>query len=78
MQRTQIYLTDDEQAAIRQLSVRTGATQSALIRTAIDQFITQNNQAASSTKRMVAFGMWQDHVDLSSLETLRSEERYKA
>ena len=77
MQRTQIYLTDDEQAAIRQLSVRTGATQSALIRTAIDQFITQNNQIVSPAKRMAVFGMWQDHEDLPSLETLRAEERFK-
>lgn len=75
MQRTQIYLTDDEQTAIRQLSVRTGTTQSALIRTAIDQFITQNNQTVSPATRMAVFGMWQDHEDLLSLETLRAEER---
>ena len=76
MQRTQIYLTDEEQVAIRQISVRTGASQSSLIRTAIDQYISQNAQAPNPDRRMAAFGVWQDHPDLPDLETLRSEERF--
>lgn len=75
MQRTQIYLTDEEQSAIRQISIRSGASQSALIRTAIDQYIAQNSQAANPNKRMQAFGVWQDHEVLPSLEILRGEER---
>jgi metal-responsive CopG/Arc/MetJ family transcriptional regulator len=76
MQRTQIYLTDEEQSAIRQISIRSGTSQSALIRKAIDQFIAQNNTGANVSKRMNAFGIWQDHENLPSLEELRSEERF--
>ena len=62
MRRTQIYLTEDEQTAIRQISLRTGASQSALIRSAI--------------KRENAFGLWQDYAALPSLETRGAEERF--
>ena len=75
MQRTQIYLTDEEQAAIRQISIRSGTSQSALIRKAIDQYIAQTIPAKDTNKRMNAFGIWQDHENLPSLEELRSEER---
>ena len=90
MQRTQIYLTDDEQAAIRQISIRSGSSQSALIRKAIDQYIAQNatgtrprstiswppTTGTSASKRMNAFGIWQDHDSPPSLTELRAEERF--
>lgn len=76
MQRTQIYLTDDEQAAIRQISIRSGTSQSALIRKAIDQFIAQNTGGTNTSKRMDVFGLWQDHDNLPNLDTLRGEERF--
>jgi predicted transcriptional regulator len=76
MQRTQIYLTDDEQAAIRQISIRSGTSQSALIRKAIDQFIAQNLTGTNASKRSNAFGIWQDHENLPNLADLRSEERF--
>ena len=76
MQRTQIYLTDEEQAAIRQISIRSGTSQSALIRTAIDQYIAQNTTGTNSGKRLNAFGIWQDHENLPSLADLRAEERF--
>jgi hypothetical protein len=76
MQRTQIYLTDDEQVAIRQISIRSGMSQSALIRKAIDQFIDQQTTGANIDKRMNVFGLWQDHDNLPNLDTLRREERF--
>jgi Ribbon-helix-helix protein, copG family len=76
MQRTQIYLTDEEQAAIRQISIRSGISQSALIRKAIDQFIAQNAGGINNSKRMDVFGLWQDHDNLPSLGVLRREERF--
>ena len=76
MQRTQIYLTDEEQAAIRQISIRSGTSQSALIRKAIDQYIAQNTPNTNASKRMNAFGIWQDHENLPSLADLRAEERF--
>lgn len=76
MQRTQIYLTNEEQAEIRQISIRTGTSQSALIRVAIDQYIAQNSQTVSPNHRMAAFGVWHNHQDLPNLEILRAEERF--
>ena len=76
MQRTQIYLTDDEQNAIKQISIRSGTSQSALIRKAIDQFIAQNDNKPDLSKRLNAFGLWQDHDHAPSLAELRSEERF--
>ncbi|NOU21952.1 MAG: CopG family transcriptional regulator [Methyloglobulus sp.] len=76
MQRTQIYLTDEEQAAIRQISIRSGTSQSALIRKAIDQFIALNTTGNKANKRLDAFGLWQDHENLPSLDKLRKEERF--
>lgn len=76
MQRTQIYLTDEEQAAIRQISIRSGSSQSVLIRKAIDQFIAQNTIGTGGDKRMNAFGLWQDHENLPNLADLRKEERF--
>jgi Ribbon-helix-helix protein, copG family len=76
MQRTQIYLTDDEQTAIRQISVRSGLSQSALIRKAIDQFIDQQTTGTNINKRMDVFGLWQDNDNLPNLDTLRREDRF--
>ena len=76
MQRTQIYLTDEEQAAIRRISIRCGTSQSALIRKAIDQYIAQNTAGTNASKRSNAFGIWQDHENLPNLIDLRSEERF--
>ena len=58
MQRTQIYLTEEEQAAICQISIRSGTSQSALLRNAIDQYIAQNTVSTHTSKRMdaLAFG----------------------
>lgn len=75
MQRTQIYLTKDEQAAIRQIGIRTGRTQSALIREAIDSYIDQNQPAAKQGKRMAAFALWEGREDIPDLAQLRREER---
>ncbi len=75
MQRTQIYLTEDEQNAIRQIGTRTGRSQSALIREAIDHYIGENQPVITQGKRMVAFALWAGRDDLPSLEQLRAEER---
>lgn len=44
MIRTQIYLTEQEQIALRGLSSKTGKTQSQLIREAIDRLLIQVDQ----------------------------------
>ena len=76
MQSTQIYLTTDEHAEICQISIRTGTSQSALIRNAIDEYIAQNSQTINPNRRMPAFGVWQHYDDFPELQALRAEERY--
>lgn len=58
MKRIQIYFTEEEKTAIRQISIRSGISQSALIRKAIDQYIAQNTPNTNANNRMNAFGMW--------------------
>jgi metal-responsive CopG/Arc/MetJ family transcriptional regulator len=58
MQRTQIYLTDEEQVAIRQISIRSGTSQSALIRKAIDQYIAQNTTSTNINRPINSRMLW--------------------
>ena len=73
MVRTQIYLTEDEQAALRNLAVQTGQTQSALIRQAIDRFIAQRQPRERKTLLQQAKGMWRDREDLPDFRAIRKE-----
>ena len=60
MVRTQIYLTEQEQFALRKMAGNTGRSQSELIRIAVDRLI---EQAASNDRGQVlsaAAGLWAD------------------
>ena len=46
MRRTQIYLTDREQTAVKSIARRLGKTQSEVIRTAVDRFIDRQSSAS--------------------------------
>lgn len=73
MVRTQIYLTDEERAALRALSERSGKKQSELIREAVDRLI---GQTSSATRRRVldaAAGMWKGRGDLPNFARLRRD-----
>ena len=75
MQRTQIYLTELEQAGLQQLAQAKGATVSAVIREAVDLYLQSATDAAWQERRLAAFGLWSDR-SATTLEALRGEERF--
>lgn len=73
MRRTQIYLTDREQTAVKSLARRLGKTQSEVIRTAVDRFIDRESTASRLDLIRSASGLWSDRRDLPDADALRSE-----
>ena len=72
MIRTQVYLTDEEKRSLSQLSDQSGRSQSALIREAIDIYITNQRTLSKSEILAAAAGMWRDRTDLPDFDELRS------
>lgn len=78
MIRTQIYITEQERAAINQLVHQTGQTQSELIRAAIDKFCEQNSLQNRRYLLQQAAGLWRNRKDLPDFAALRNEwDRFK-
>jgi len=73
MVRTQIYLTEREQAALRTLSRRTGRSQSELIRDAVDRLIEQALPADRARAMEAAAGLWRDWQGRPDFAALRKE-----
>ena len=73
MVRTQIYLTEIEQQALRVLSRRTGRSQSELIREAVDQLIAKSEKPDRRALLQQARGIWQAREDLPDFAALRRE-----
>lgn len=73
MVRTQIYLTEKERAALRNLARQTGKKQSELIRRAIDDFIDRFHPGDRGALLQQARGMWQGKDDLPDFRALRGE-----
>jgi metal-responsive CopG/Arc/MetJ family transcriptional regulator len=66
--RTQIYLTQSQQARLADASRRTAVTKSELIRLAVDQFLDQQatRNPASTAQRLAALaGLWADRDDMA-------------
>jgi len=72
MVRTQIYLTQEEKAALGALSSETGKKQSELIREAVDCLIAQFSRSRRETAMERAAGMWKDRRDLPDFAAVRS------
>ena len=73
MFRTQIYLTEREQYALRDIAGRTGKSQSALIREAVDQLIERADADSRARIMADAAGLWQNRDDLPDFAVLRRE-----
>lgn len=74
MERTQIYLTKEQQKAVKSVAERRGKTQSEIIREAINYYIAQ--QIGDNRRELMhqAAGMWADRDDLPAFfEELRRE-----
>ena len=75
LNRTQIYLTAGQQAALAEMAQAQASSSSALIREAIDGYIAAHQPASKLARRMAVAGSWQANRDAPSLRELRSEER---
>ncbi|MCX6348400.1 MAG: ribbon-helix-helix domain-containing protein [Candidatus Aureabacteria bacterium] len=72
MVRTQIYLTDEERAALRVIAQADGRSQSELIRDAVDDLILRQG-IIHKRKLLVRFaGMWKDRTDLPDFAGIRA------
>lgn len=73
MERTQIYLTEEERKALSDIAERTGRKMSALIREAVDEFIEQHRDESRIESLRSGRGMWKDRDDLPDFGALRRE-----
>jgi predicted transcriptional regulator len=69
MLRTQVYLTEAQDRALKRLARTTGRSQSQLIRDAVDRLIEAQPAPASDWKEAFrrARGMWADRAELDQL-----------
>jgi predicted transcriptional regulator len=73
MIRTQIYLTEAQQQTLRRLAARQRQKQSALIRRAIDQYLSTEVREDHLSLLRQGRGLWKDRQDLPQVAVLRQE-----
>ena len=73
MLRTQIYLSEAERQGLQALALRSGRSQSALIREAIDAFLQQQQPQERLARLRQGRGLWAARSDLPDWSSLRGE-----
>ena len=73
MERTQIYLTEEERRALKSLGARLGRSQSALIRDAIDRYVDRYQEGNRLDLLRQARGLWADAL-IAASATARGAE----
>lgn len=73
MERTQIYLTEQERRALQSLAKRLGRSQSALIREAVDRYVDRYQDGNRLDLLRKARGMWARRGDLPDFKQIRRE-----
>jgi len=71
MVRTQIYLTDEQRAALKALAETSGKSQAELIREAVDRLIAESGSARRGSVLATAAGMWRHRTDLPDFAQAR-------
>ena len=81
MIRTQVYLTREQEQALKGLAVTSGSRQSELIREAVDLLLSHKNAAQSQWREALRAmkGIWaDDHAIEARMEAVRREfDRYR-
>lgn len=67
MIRTQIYLTEEERAALKRLAEERGTSQSALIREAVDRFLASRGTQSEEKRLDASFGIWKDRENVHEM-----------
>jgi len=78
MQKIQLFLREDQKAALKSISARTGKKRSALIRSGIDLLIERANRENTDWREATraAAGIWRDRTDIDEVgETFRAAVR---
>ena len=73
VRRTQIYLSEQEHENLRVLAKRSGRTQSALIREAVDVFLQRQEAGGRLARLREGRGLWSQRNDLPDWGALRRE-----
>lgn len=73
MRRTQSYLSEKERRGLQALALRSGRSQSDLIREAVDSFLERHQLEGRLARLRQARGLWADRDDLPSWPELRRE-----
>jgi hypothetical protein len=73
MIRTQVYLTEKERRALREMSAATGRPFSELIREAVDLLVRHTGNAGRKALLESCAGMWRDRESVPDPGVLRDE-----
>ena len=73
MERTQVYLTQQQRFELKKLAARLGKRQSELIREAIDALVAEADQSNWKAGMMASSGLWANRDDLPDFASLRTE-----